>query len=72
MILMVHECKNVCRTTLPDCIVCLTNPSLSCKLAESKGMLFPMVRSVTHRRIQNAMDHQFGSMEGRAMETAIE
>jgi hypothetical protein len=72
MIPMVHECKNVCRTTLPDCIVCLTNPSLSRKLAESKGTLFPMVRRVTHRQIRNAMDCQLVSMEERAMETAIE
>jgi hypothetical protein len=72
MIPMVHECKNVCWTTLPDCILCLTNPSLSGKLVESKGTLFPMVRRVTHGRIQNAMDHQLVSMDGRAMETAIE
>ena len=72
MIPMVHECKNVSRTTFPVRILCLTNPSLSRKLVESKGTLFQMVRRVTHRRIRNAMDRQLVSMEGRAMEAAIE
>jgi hypothetical protein len=62
---MVHECKNVCRTTFPIIILCLTNPSLSRKLVESKGTLFPMVRRVMHRRIRNAMDRQLVSMEGK-------
>ena len=72
MIPMVHECNNVCQTTFPVRILCLTNPSLLCKLVESKGTLFQMVRRVTHHRIRNAMDRQLVSMEGRAMEAAIE